>query len=81
MELQLIEGSNHQYSSLYWKQKVYDLTIGFKSTHISEILSNLTSESIIMKFADKRRSALILPDGDDASAQKVFGIVMPIMVR
>ena len=29
MELQLIEGSNHQYSSLYWKQKVYDLTIGF----------------------------------------------------
>ena len=58
-----------------------DLTIGFKSTHISEILSNLTSESIIMKFADKRRSALILPDGDDASAQKIYGIVMPIMVR
>lgn len=58
-----------------------ELTIGFKSTHISEILSNLSSEGITMKFADKRRSALILPAEEDGAAQKVFGIVMPIMVR
>ena len=55
-----------------------DLVIGFKSTHITEILSNLGSEEITLKFADKRRSVLILPSEEDV---KVFGIVMPIMVR
>jgi len=56
-----------------------DLAIGFKSTHIIEILSNMECETIVMKFADKRRSALILPADEDKA--NVFGIVMPIMVR
>ena len=29
MQLELIEGSNHQFSSLMWKQRVYDLTTTF----------------------------------------------------
>ena len=58
-----------------------DLVIGFKSTHLIEILSNFGCESIVMKFADKRRSALLLPSEEEASQVKVFGIVMPIMVR
>ena len=57
-----------------------ELVIGFKSTHLVDILSNIASESIIMKFADRRRSILILPD-DEASSQQIFGIVMPIMVK
>jgi DNA polymerase III subunit beta len=58
-----------------------DLSIGFKSTHIIEMLSNLSCEEIVMKFADKRRSALLLPSEEDAKSEKVFGIVMPIMVK
>jgi DNA polymerase-3 subunit beta len=58
-----------------------DLTIGFKSTHIIEILSNLSCDEVVMKFADKRRSALILPSEEEAASEKTFGIVMPIMVR
>lgn len=58
-----------------------DLSIGFKSTHIIEMLSNLACEEVVMKFADKRRSALLLPSEDEAKAEKVFGIVMPIMVK
>lgn len=58
-----------------------DLVIGFKSTHIIEILSNLGCDEIVMKFADKRRSALLLPSEGEAAQVKVFGIIMPIMVR
>lgn len=58
-----------------------DLVIGFKSTHVTEILSNLDCEGITLKFADKRRSVLILPSEEEAQNVKVFGIVMPIMVR
>ena len=58
-----------------------DLVIGFKSTHVTEILSNLACEEITLKFADKRRSVLILPSEGESEKVKVFGIVMPIMVR
>ncbi len=58
-----------------------ELSIGFKSTHIIEILSNLTCETIVMKFADKRRSVIVLPSEEEAASERVFGIVMPIMVR
>lgn len=58
-----------------------DLTIGFKSTHIIEILTNLACEEIVMKFADKRRSVLVLPSEEEAASENVFGIVMPVMVR
>ena len=58
-----------------------DLQIGFKSTHIIEMLSNLSCDEVVMKFADRRRSALLMPSEEDAKSEKVFGIVMPIMVK
>ena len=33
-----------------------------------------------MKFADSRRAALILPSEEEADAEKVCGILMPIMI-
>ena len=45
------------------------------------MLSNLSCEEIVMKFVDKRRSALLLPSEEEAKSEKVFGIVMPIMVK
>jgi DNA polymerase-3 subunit beta len=58
-----------------------NLTIGFKSTFLGEILSNMSCESVVMKFADARRAALIVPSEDDASSEKICGILMPIMVQ
>ncbi len=29
MQMELIQGANHQYSSLVWKQRVYDLSVAF----------------------------------------------------
>ncbi len=57
-----------------------ELSVGFKSTHISDILSNLSCENIIMKFADRRRSILIIPDDEDGE-DNIFGIVMPVVVK
>ena len=57
-----------------------DLTIGFKSTFLTEILSNINCDDIVMKFADSRRAALILPSDEEAGKEKVCGILMPIMI-
>lgn len=56
------------------------LSVGFKSSFLIEILSNMTCESIIMKFADARRAVLIVPSEEEAESEKLCGIIMPIMV-
>ena len=57
-----------------------ELTIGFKSTFLTEILSNMDCNGIIIKFADARRAALILPSEEEAESEPICGILMPIMI-
>ena len=56
------------------------LSIGFKSSFLIEILSNMSCETIVMKFADARRAALLVPSDEEAEKEKICGIIMPIMV-
>lgn len=58
-----------------------DLTIGFKSTFLTEILSNMGCDNMVIKFADARRAALILPSEEEAESEKICGILMPIMIQ
>ena len=58
-----------------------ELTIGFKSTFLTEILANMGCNGLVMKFADARRAALILPAEEEAESEKVCGILMPIMIQ
>ena len=58
-----------------------ELSIGFKSTFLTEILSNMSCDSLVIKFADARRAALILPAEEEADTEKVCGILMPIMIQ
>ena len=58
-----------------------DLSIGFKSTFLSEILANMNCDTVVMKFADARRAALIVPAEEETGSDKICGILMPIMVQ
>ncbi len=57
-----------------------EMSIGFKSSFLIEILGNMTCENVVMKFADSRRAALIVPSDEESDTEKVCGIIMPIMV-
>lgn len=56
------------------------VSIGFKSSFLIEILSNMACETVVMKFADGRRAALIVPSEEDEESGKICAILMPIMV-
>ena len=58
-----------------------ELTIGFKSTFLTEILANMNCNTLVIRFADARRAALILPAEEEADTEKVCGILMPIMIQ
>ena len=57
-----------------------DLTIGFKSPFIIEILSNMNCGELVMKFLDSKRAALVVPAEEEAESEKICGIIMPIMI-
>ena len=57
-----------------------ELGIGFKSSFLIEILGNMTCGTVVMKFADPRRAALIVPSEEEEESEKLCGILMPIMV-
>ncbi len=56
------------------------ISIGFKSSFLIEILGNISCETVVMKFADSRRAALIVPSEEEEESAKFCGIIMPIMV-
>mgnify|MGYP003295996572 FL=1 len=57
-----------------------ELSIGFKSPFIIEILSNMNCGELVMKFLDSKRAALIVPAEDEEESGKICGIIMPIMI-
>ncbi len=58
-----------------------DLSIGFKSTFLIDILNNLNCKELIIKFADSKRAALIVPAPGESESDKVCGILMPILIQ
>ena len=57
-----------------------NLTIGFKSPFIIEILSNMSCGEVVMKFLDSKRAALVIPAENEEESGKICGIIMPIMI-
>lgn len=57
-----------------------ELSIGFKSVFLSEILSNMICENIVMKFADARRAVLVIPSEEEDAAAKFCGLCMPVVI-
>ncbi len=57
-----------------------DLSIGFKSSFLIEMLGNMSCTSIVMKFSDSYRAALIVPAEEEEENGKICGILMPIKV-
>lgn len=57
-----------------------ELSIGFKSSFIIEILGNLSCGDLVMKFSDSKHAALIVPAEDEPDSEKICGILMPIMI-
>ena len=54
-----------------------DLSIGFKSTFLAEILGNIDCSEIVLKFADGTRPAVIVPSEEEEESGKICGILMP----
>lgn len=56
------------------------MNIGFKSTFLIEILSNITSSDVILELADPSRAGLILPFENEAD-EELLMLLMPMLLN
>ncbi|MDR1985330.1 MAG: DNA polymerase III subunit beta [Prevotellaceae bacterium] len=56
-----------------------DIEIGFKSTFLIEILSNINSQNVSIELADSNRAALFLPF-DKSEKEDLLMLLMPMMI-
>ncbi len=58
-----------------------EIEIGFKSTFLQEILSNLSSGDVKVELSDPTRAGLLLPAEKDFEEEDVLMLLMPMMIN
>jgi len=58
-----------------------DMEIGFKSTFLQEILSNLPSSEVKLEMSDPSRAGLLLPGEKEDDNEDVLMLLMPMMIN
>lgn len=58
-----------------------DLTIGFNSKFLSEMVSNLNSDDITLKMSEPNRAGIIKPTDGIEEGEEVLMLVMPVMLN
>ena len=76
-----IDFSISAYERLNCQYDGEDMEIGFKSTFLIEILSNLSSSDVIMELSDPTRAGILLPADSGKEAEDVLMLLMPMMIN
>ncbi|MBQ2374686.1 MAG: DNA polymerase III subunit beta [Alistipes sp.] len=70
--------ANETISCSYEGQNV---TIGFKSTFLVEILSNIDTPTVVVELADSTRAGVFKPVYDDKQSSETLMLLMPMMIN
>ncbi|MFW5821293.1 MAG: DNA polymerase III subunit beta [Bacteroidota bacterium] len=76
-----IDFSISAYERLNCQYEGDEMEIGFKSTFLIEILSNLSSPDVFLELSDPTRAGLILPAESDDENEEVLMLLMPMMIN
>ena len=58
-----------------------NVTIGFKSTFLVEILSNIDTPTVVVELADSTRAGVFKPVYDDKQSSETLMLLMPMMIN
>ena len=57
------------------------MEIGFKSTFLVEILSNISAEDVKLRLSDPSRAGLLLPVENENDHEDLLMLLMPMMIN
>jgi DNA polymerase-3 subunit beta len=58
-----------------------EMEIGFKSSFLLEILSNLASSEVVVELSDPTRAGILLPAENEFDEEEVLMLLMPMMIN
>lgn len=58
-----------------------DMTIGFNSRFLMDMLTNLDSEHVVMEMSAPNRAGILLPSEGNEHGEDVLMLVMPVMLN
>ncbi len=76
-----IDFSISAYERLNCQYEGDEMEIGFKSTFLIEILSNISSGDVFLELSDPTRAGLILPTETEDENEDVLMLLMPMMIN
>lgn len=76
-----IDFSISAYERLNCQYEGDEMEIGFKSTFLIEILSNLNSPDVVLELSDPTRAGLIIPASKEIDEEDTLMLLMPMMVN
>jgi len=69
------------YERLNCQYEGEEMEIGFKSTFLLEILSNLSSNDVLMELSDPTRAGILLPAEVENEGEDILMLLMPMMIN
>ncbi len=76
-----IDFSISAYEKIKCQYEGEDLEIGFKSVFLLEILSNMSSQDVLIELADPTRAGLFLPGETENESEDLLMLLMPMMIN
>ncbi len=76
-----IDFSISAYERLNCQYDGEEMEIGFKSTFLIEILSNLSSSEVVLELSDPTRAGILLPAASENDQEDILMLLMPMMIN
>jgi DNA polymerase-3 subunit beta len=76
-----IDFSISAYEKIKCQYEGDDMEIGFKSVFLLEILSNISTQDVIIELADPTRAGLFLPGEIENESEDLLMLLMPMMIN
>jgi DNA polymerase-3 subunit beta len=58
-----------------------DMSIGFNSRFLMEMLSNIETDEVILEMSEPNRAGILLPSDDVVEGEQLLMLVMPVMLN
>lgn len=76
-----IDFSISAYERINCQYEGEEMEIGFKSVFMLEILSNISSQDVVVELADPTRAGLFLPSENESESEDLLMLLMPMMIN
>ena len=74
-----IERSSEAKESVLCEYNGEDMEIGFNAQYLREVLKNVDTEDVLMRFSTSNRAGIVLPSDEDDS-ENILMLIMPVML-